>query len=341
MNETKVCIGCQKEFPNTKEYFYTKNKDRLDTRCKTCKKVLSTEYTNKRRIEGKHLIHDCKCETCGVEFKGDEKSRRFCSVPCRVIWQSESQEYKNIMLYRDMTNMNKSVEVRELEYSDKFNDRFDGFEYSSGYENIDADINIMCKECGNTIKRNAHILHKGTALTCEHCKKKSMLIKSFANSINRISIDRQKAIRKVIDDEVAALKRIQSNHRYYCTCGECGKQYFNSKNQVHCSSKCTKRFKSRVNRMKREGRVTANGKVHWDISIEKIARRDGDACYLCGESCDTKDYTVRSDGTFIAGNFYPSIEHVIPISKGGTHTWDNVLLAHRYCNSVKGARVSN
>ena len=39
--------------------------------------------------------------------------------------------------------------------------------------------------------------------------------------------------------------------------------------------------------------------------------------------------------TFISGNNYPSIDHVIPVSKGGTHTWDNVKLAHRHCNTMK------
>ena len=26
---------------------------------------------------------------------------------------------------------------------------------------------------------------------------------------------------------------------------------------------------------------------------------------------------------------------MIPIAKGGTHTWDNIQLAHRHCNSIK------
>ena len=30
-----------------------------------------------------------------------------------------------------------------------------------------------------------------------------------------------------------------------------------------------------------------------------------------------------------------TIEHIIPISKGGTHTWDNVAPAHAICNFGK------
>lgn len=31
-----------------------------------------------------------------------------------------------------------------------------------------------------------------------------------------------------------------------------------------------------------------------------------------------------------------TVEHIIPISKGGTHTWDNVAPAHYGCNMGKG-----
>ena len=30
-----------------------------------------------------------------------------------------------------------------------------------------------------------------------------------------------------------------------------------------------------------------------------------------------------------------TVEHIVPISKGGTHTWDNVAPAHAKCNFQK------
>ena len=44
---------------------------------------------------------------------------------------------------------------------------------------------------------------------------------------------------------------------------------------------------------------------------------------------------MREDGTFIAGKNYPSIDHVNALANGGTHTWDNVRLAHCECNRRK------
>lgn len=57
--------------------------------------------------------------------------------------------------------------------------------------------------------------------------------------------------------------------------------------------------------------------------------------HLCGGLCDWEDYVVR-DGVVICGDWYPSIDHVIPVSKGGLHSWENVKLAHRKCNTRKG-----
>jgi 5-methylcytosine-specific restriction endonuclease McrA len=53
---------------------------------------------------------------------------------------------------------------------------------------------------------------------------------------------------------------------------------------------------------------------------------------------DKKDCRHDEGGNFITGDSYPSIDHVRPISKGGSHTWDNVMLAHKGCNSKKGNR---
>ena len=56
-----------------------------------------------------------------------------------------------------------------------------------------------------------------------------------------------------------------------------------------------------------------------------IAKRDGGACYLCGEPV-TWGQSGRWDHT---------LDHVMPISKGGEHSYANVRLAHRSCNSRK------
>lgn len=61
-------------------------------------------------------------------------------------------------------------------------------------------------------------------------------------------------------------------------------------------------------------------------------------CYICGRKTEWDDYRIDDSGSFVAGDMYPSIDHVIPIANGGTHTKDNLRIAHRICNSIKGDR---
>ena len=71
-----------------------------------------------------------------------------------------------------------------------------------------------------------------------------------------------------------------------------------------------------------------------DITLEKLYNLADGVCALCGGICDYEDYIFKGK-YFIAGNKYPSIDHIVPLSKGGSHTWDNVQLAHKQCNSIK------
>ena len=71
---------------------------------------------------------------------------------------------------------------------------------------------------------------------------------------------------------------------------------------------------------------------------DKQQKRFRGVCAICGEPCDYCDHEER-DGFFIAGDNYPSVDHIVPLAKGGLHSWDNVQLAHFKCNTLKGARV--
>jgi 5-methylcytosine-specific restriction endonuclease McrA len=50
-------------------------------------------------------------------------------------------------------------------------------------------------------------------------------------------------------------------------------------------------------------------------------------CHLCKEDIDPM---LRFPNKRAA-----TMDHLIPLSRGGTHTWDNVAPAHRDCNEAK------
>lgn len=71
------------------------------------------------------------------------------------------------------------------------------------------------------------------------------------------------------------------------------------------------------------------------VTVEKVYRkvvweRDKWVCGLCGEKVDC---SLR-----FPDPMSPSIDHIIPISKGGSHSYENVQLAHLGCNVGKGDR---
>lgn len=60
-----------------------------------------------------------------------------------------------------------------------------------------------------------------------------------------------------------------------------------------------------------------------------IYERDNWTCWLCGEAVD-RDVDPR------VHDRAPSLDHVIPRSRNGSHDDDNLRTAHRLCNTLRG-----
>jgi 5-methylcytosine-specific restriction endonuclease McrA len=54
-------------------------------------------------------------------------------------------------------------------------------------------------------------------------------------------------------------------------------------------------------------------------------------CCLCQKQIDKR---LRHPNLWAA-----TLEHIVPISQGGTHTYDNVAPAHAKCNFARGDRL--
>jgi 5-methylcytosine-specific restriction endonuclease McrA len=65
-----------------------------------------------------------------------------------------------------------------------------------------------------------------------------------------------------------------------------------------------------------------NGKYEI-IDRNKVFVRDCGTCWICGNLVQDKW----------------ELDHKIPLSKGGTHTYDNVGVAHRSCNARKATKI--
>lgn len=70
--------------------------------------------------------------------------------------------------------------------------------------------------------------------------------------------------------------------------------------------------------------TVGNPERHWKVppvNRREVLKRDSHACQYCGSS---KRLTL---------------DHVIPRSKGGQHSWDNVVTACERCNQTKSDRL--
>lgn len=110
-------------------------------------------------------------------------------------------------------------------------------------------------------------------------------------------------------------------------CIVCGEEYrtFNPV-QKTCSQVCGKK----LDYARKQKRIPKKQIIDKDITLEALFRRDSGVCYLCGKACDWND---KKENT--VGPNYPSIDHIVPVSRGGLHAWNNVRLAHFSCNLDK------
>lgn len=91
------------------------------------------------------------------------------------------------------------------------------------------------------------------------------------------------------------------------------------------------RLASGANNLKNARRRSATHDGDPGITVAKLRDRDGDFCRACGFKIDF-DAPQYDD-------LAPEIDHIVPLAREGTHTWDNVQLLHGRCNRAKGARL--
>jgi len=219
-----------------------------------------------------------------------------------------------------------------------------GFEYVSGYVNNKKNVTVKCFVCGGMFERQYHIFSEAAkgqrACECPMCreaekeKRRSERKAEQEHDAQKRAQQRAERLSRTVSDELQ--KRLAIH-----VCKNCGNEFcqmitgYNS--SLYCSEKCQSRYFNRRRCEKRYKTLMAR-EHNSDISLEKLYKRDHGICYLCGKKCDWSDGEDR-DGTFVAGSRYPSIDHVIPVAKGGTHTWDNIRLACRECNWTKRDHV--
>jgi 5-methylcytosine-specific restriction endonuclease McrA len=137
---------------------------------------------------------------------------------------------------------------------------------------------------------------------------------------------RKARARRLYQDYAAARKGTNE-----LVCSECGNRFeapYGDKRRQFCSVECGKRFNGRVSKHVRRGRL--RGRVTERLDPLAVFGRDGWICGICGREVSKrwKSPDPRS----------ASLDHIVPLSQGGSHTWGNVQCSHRGCNVAKSDR---
>ena len=112
------------------------------------------------------------------------------------------------------------------------------------------------------------------------------------------------------------------------TCKDCGIQFTQKKN---CSGKCKACRKHDRNRSSSVRLRVRRGKVATavaKISVHDCWDRDGGKCQICKKRIDLSVKWPHRNSM--------SVDHIVPLSKGGTDEASNVRAAHLGCNSRRG-----
>ncbi len=178
-----------------------------------------------------------------------------------------------------------------------------------------------CKRrAGNRrVNRSLMPLAQPTSRTCAHCGK-AFTAKSRDRIYCYDGWCRQAAYHARRKTGAA---RLVGEHEV--SCDECN-TLFTAKypSARWCSKLCANRYWGRMRARQRRVRTEAN---YTDL---EVFERDGWRCHICG---DLIDWTAPRTSPLGA-----TIDHIVPLSKGGADDLGNVAAAHHQCNIAKGNR---
>lgn len=243
-------------------------------------------------------------------------------------------EYSEVEKNKQQNTRNRNYANTEADVVKTLRENCPSFEYVSGYAKYSAKMTVRCLTCGRTFDASLHTLVHGSG-QCPLCREDRRTSEREAKVAAIAAKKAVKAERRRDETEQrikdrAEARRVAALAKMH-TCPVCGNT---TANKIYCSASCRNRAKNSRKDAMRRSRMR-NACVDRDITLEALFKRDAGICHICGGQCSLEDYVIVDD-TFIAGNWYPSIDHVVPLAKGGQHSWANVKLAHRVCNTAKG-----
>lgn len=120
-------------------------------------------------------------------------------------------------------------------------------------------------------------------------------------------------------------------------CIECGYEFNMSdikyKGKINlCSDECSRKHANRLKDKNNRQRARRYGGVYQTINKTKVFEKYKWRCAVCGRKTPKSLIGSINDNA-------PELDHIIPLSKGGSHTYSNVQCLCRSCNGLKSDKI--
>lgn len=282
------------------------------------------------------------CKQCGKAYiyhghmSGDHT--KYCSDDCYDNAKREAN-LRTYHKYRDeyrgrheLKQSEKRKRIADEKRRQWLNDNVpDGFEYLGDWAGGNTKASFRCLKHGIIVHRYIGAVMNNNGIRCEICRAEHL--REYWKT-KTVYGSREEYLSELAKQKEEREQAKHESRKRIVVCDVCGKQFVTyNPQQKRCSTECVKAHKrgKQPSKNHRKRIRMYGGEYDRSVTLKRLIERDGLRCKICGEMCDPNDH--RWSKWF--GPLYPTLDHVIPLSKGGGHTWDNVQVAHAICNSTK------
>ncbi len=117
------------------------------------------------------------------------------------------------------------------------------------------------------------------------------------------------------------------------TCPQCGIRFVGTAAQRFCCLEHGKKFRGKFDGRRERHWTRKTGAKYQAVDFWKVFERDKGICQICWLP------VLRELRGAIRDSQAPTLDHGVPLSKGGDHTYENVRLAHYGCNNEKSDKI--
>ena len=262
------------------------------------------------------------CEQCGSQYIAEawrQNVRRFCSQPCSSAFKSKKVEVK----------CEQCGTIKQMNP-----DRAKNRRYCSRKCQVEAAraageaarIVCVCERCGmpKRMKPSEVAAFRFCSKACRIAWDKTMRgelnplwtprVKVTCRHCGSAIASTRKFCGKACAGKYSSLNRFGENHPLWQGGYKLRKEQMQKWRDANREKLRALNFRRRVLR----------DMLLEEIDYESIIKRDGGVCYLCGRAPEMGKLTI---------------DHVVPLARGGAHTRNNLRVACRSCNCRKGKKL--